>query len=77
VKIQRSGASVKVWGSSSDTYDWAHRPGRRWPCSQLSGRRVFAELYQGDLVELSLDGEDGDVDANELNAFLEDALGSR
>jgi hypothetical protein len=34
-------------------------------------------LYQGDLVEFSLDGEDGDVDANELNAFLEDALGSR
>lgn len=67
---------TKIWLSAADTYNWAHRPGSCWPGSQLSSRKVFAELApNGDLVDLVIDGGKGeqDCDGNELNAILNDA----
>ena len=66
----------KIWLSANDTYNWAHKPGASWPCSQLSGHRVFAEFADnGDLVDYTVDGRIKDVDANELNAILADFRG--
>ncbi len=63
--------SVALWLSSSDTYSWA----RRWPCSQLSGKRVRALFDDNGLLELAIDGStDTDVDHNEFNAITSDFL---
>jgi len=67
-------SSVKLWLSAFDTESWADRPGSRWPCSQLSGRRVFAEFDSNGLVDLSIDGKTRDVDSSELNAITSDYL---
>lgn len=76
-RIQRGEYGVKLWLSANDTYDWAHRAGNSWPCSQLSNRRLFAEFdATGDLVDLSIDGGRGeqDCDATEFNAITEHYL---
>ena len=77
MRIHKSEYGTKIWLSARDTYAWAHRPGAAWPCSQLSDRRVFAELdAHGDLVDMALDGGRGDqdCDANEFNALVSDML---
>lgn len=75
---------TKVWISARETYDWAHgfpvrgftRSGLRWPCSTLSGRRIFAEFDAlGNLIELSVDGKSFDADAQEFDALIESAIG--
>ena len=77
MRIKREEGCVKVWASASDTFEWAHRPMNAWPCSQLSGKRLFAEFWDGDLVDYTVNGKSGiDLDATEFNAFIEDALGS-
>lgn len=67
----------KCWLSARDTYAWAHRPGRRWPCSELSDRRVFCEYDAGGLVDLSVDGRDADVSSDELTACVGDHVLAR
>ena len=63
----------KIWLSARDTYNWAHRPGANWPCSQLAGHRVFAEFADnGDLIDYAIDGRIKDVDTNEFNAIMGD-----
>ena len=78
MRIKRSQYGVNLWLSARDTYEWARKPGAAWPCSQISGRRLFAAFERnGDLVDVSIDGERGeqDVDANEFNAITADFLG--
>ena len=61
--------------SANDTRAWANKPGARWPCSTLSGRRFFAEFDSfGDLIDLSIDGGRGDQDCDggEFNAIVDD-----
>ena len=74
VKIWETG--VNVWLSSNDTYDWAHRAGSSWPCSQLSERRVFAQFDRNGLCELAIDGGRGDQDCDgtEFGACISDHL---
>ena len=77
MRISRTPGGVKLWLSANDTYNWAHKPGAAWPCSQLSGRRLFAEFEaNGDLVDMQIDGGRGeqDCDANEFNAITSDFL---
>lgn len=79
MRIQRHEHSTKLWLSANDTYNWAHKAGAAWPCSQLSNRRLFVEFDQrGDLVDLAIDGGRGDqdCDSNELDAIVADHLGS-
>ena len=68
---------VKIWVSASDTYAWATRAGSSWPCSTLSGRRVFAEFDSGgDLVDVAVDGKPADdIDGHEFSAMMDDLLG--
>ena len=79
MRMQVYDRTVKVWLSANDTYDWAHKSGASWPCSQLSGRRVFAEFCGGDLVDVSFDGGRGeqDCDGTEFNACFADHIARR
>ena len=73
MRTQVNGSTTKVWLSANDTYDWAHRIGKSWPCSTLSGKRIFAEFDDGDLVDITIDGKsDCDCDAFEFNAMIAD-----
>ena len=74
MKIIIHPSCVKLWLSANDTCSWAHRPGQHWPCSQLRGRRVFAEFDRNGLVDLAINGKSTDCDANELNAITSDHL---
>ena len=73
-KYGRSGETVQIWVNSQETYSWANRSGNSWPCSELSGKTVFVELHKGDLVDFAINGKTENVDATELNAFIEDML---
>ena len=69
--------SLKVWLSANDTYLFAvgaYGTGR-WPCSQLSGHRVFIEFdSRGDLVDYY---GPPDVSNSELMACLSANLTKR
>jgi hypothetical protein len=67
---------TKIWLSANDTYNWAHKPGSSWPCSKLSGHRVFAEFASnGDLFDIAIDGKYGkDCPSSEFNAIMDDFL---
>ena len=80
MRIEDNPQGLKVSLSARDTWDWATRPGKVWPCSFLSDRRVFAEFgCMGDLVDLSIDGGKGDQDcpSDELNAIMDDLVWNR
>ncbi len=71
IKIDKSGFAL--WLSANDTYNWAHRPGKAWPCSTVRGRRVALFVDMTGLVEFTVNGRDGvDVDSAELSAMLSD-----
>ena len=36
MKLQRTGSGYKMWLNQNDTYNWANRPGKAWPCSTLA-----------------------------------------
>ena len=66
--------SVALWLSANDTYNWANRPGNRWPCSQLSGNRIAVCFDDNGLCEFTMNGKTADVDGNELSACYSDHL---
>jgi len=73
LKTDSNGAAL--WLSAEETYQWAHRPQSSWPCSRLSGHRLFAAFdSRGDLVDYTVDGKDVDLDSNEFNACVSDHL---
>lgn len=82
MRIVKTAHGIKLWASARDTAQWARKgsPTGWWPCSELSGRRLFAEFASnGDLVDMALDGGRGeqDIGAAEFGAFVEDALNGR
>ena len=75
MKIQISNNNVKLWLSAHETYKWAHRPGASWPCSELSGKRLFAEFDANGLADYRVNGRDSvDISADEFNAITSDFL---
>ena len=71
---------TSIWLSAKNTEDWAERPGARWPCSTLSGHRIFAAFApNGDLVRVCVDGGRGNQDCSidEFNAIMSDHLAKR
>lgn len=82
MRIKDNGNGFAIWLSARDTYDWAHRPGKAWPCSQLSGYAVFAEFDRNGLLDFGVkyDGRPVhgfDVDANEFNAMVADLAATK
>ena len=74
MRIKRIGQIIKLWLSANDTYNWAHKAGSVWPCSVLSGHRLFAEFDNGDLIDMVIDGRTKDCPADEFNAITEDFI---
>lgn len=74
MKILKNGTTTRLWLSRNDTYEWAHRPGKAWLCSYLSGKSLFVELDKGDLVDIRINGRAGDCDSCELTAIMNDFL---
>lgn len=67
-----------LWLSARDTYEWARRPGSAWPCSELSGHRLWVEFDDNGLVDFTVDGREGfDVPGDELSAIVSDFIGQR
>lgn len=76
MRIQNTGNDgFKLWLSARETYNWAHRAENSWPCSELSGKRLFVEFDSNGLCDLTVDGQEGvDVPAHELNAIVGDFI---
>ena len=76
MRVQITPFTVKLWLSANDTRDWAYKPGASWPCSELSGHRLFAEFDRGGLIDVAIDGGRGeqDVSGDEFNAITSDYL---
>ncbi len=75
MKVQISTDKVKLWLSANDTRKWANRPGATWPCSRLSGKKLFAEFDTNGLLDYLVNGRfDREVLANEFNAITSDFL---
>ena len=74
MRIEKSDYYTTLWLSATDTYDWAHRPGNKWPCSELSGHRLRAQFEDNNLVDLTIDGRPGNCSADEFNAIVSDFI---
>lgn len=79
MKIRRKQQNNKIkyyqlWLSKIDTDNWAHRPNCSWPCSQVSGHRLFVCVDKNGLVDFTIDGKTKDIDSNELSAVVADHL---
>jgi hypothetical protein len=74
MRTQITDSRVRLWLSANDTYRWATRPCAAWPCSELSGKRLFAEFDRDGLIDLTIDGCTGDCPAHELTAIVSDHL---
>jgi hypothetical protein len=75
--ISKSGnGRTQLWLNDHDTYQWANRPGAKWPCSSIAGKRLYAEFEpNGDLVDMALDGDhSANVNGSELDAITTDHL---
>jgi hypothetical protein len=57
-------------------YDWAHRAGAAWPCSELARLdSIRVELDANGLLDMVTSPDGVDVPSDELNAWLGDVLG--
>jgi hypothetical protein len=76
MRIKTGGRTIVVQATRQETYDWANRPGKSWPCSSLASHSLYVMFEDGNLVEFSCDGGKYDrfVDMREFNAFIEDAM---
>lgn len=48
---------IVLYLSADDTYKWAHRPGRMWPCSRAADRHIK--------IHIDRDGNKGDIEVRE------------
>lgn len=79
MRIKKSGQGyTQLWLSANDTYNWAHKPSAFWPCSVLSGHRLYAQFDNyGDLIDMAIDGRYKDCPADEFNAITADFIKSK
>ena len=76
MRINKYFTTTNIWASDNDTYKWANRSGNSWPCSTISGKRLFIQLDKGDIVDLTVNGkqDNNTIDGWELSAFISDIL---
>ena len=69
------GAGYTMSFSAPNTWDWAHRPNARWPCSSLAGKRIFIVVNNNGLAETRVRGRgDLNIQSDELAAIVADHL---
>ena len=71
---ERGVGAYTMWLSAAETERWAERPGNRWPCSQLSGRRLRVDVDATGIYDLAINGKCADCDGRELDAIVSDHL---
>ena len=75
MRISRTNYGTQLWLSAKDTYNWANKIGAFWPCSDLSGHRLYAEFNKdGDLVDYTIDGKTEYCSQNEFDAITSDFM---
>jgi hypothetical protein len=75
MRLKDHGNSILVWLSANDTYQWACKPGATWPCSTLSGKRVFAAFDSNGLYDIAINGNSYiDCDGTEFSAIMADHI---
>jgi hypothetical protein len=93
MRVKETANTTKYWISADETYAWAHKTGARWPCSTLSGKRIFAEYDDngrlcdvaidgrsdnGRLCDVAIDGQsDTDTSSHEFNCLMKDFRNAR
>jgi hypothetical protein len=60
-----------MWLSARDTYNWAHKPQRAWPCSAVSNRAIVVSVDDNGIYDISGVKE---VIGDELEAIVGDHL---
>lgn len=76
MKIQKTENGTKIFLSKNDSWRWAMRPGRSWPCSTLSDKRIYVELASNnDIIDVRINGRNPkNIDSHELRSLLKDIL---
>lgn len=78
MRINKTDWSTQLWLSANDTYDWANKSGGKWPCSVLSGHRLYAEFDKdNNLVDIRIDGRIQRIvncPVDEFNAITSDFM---
>jgi len=76
MQIKSNGSGYTLWLSATDTYNWAQTPGKRWPCSTLSGNRCCIVVDSNGICDLTVNGqcEEGQIDCSELCAIVTDFI---
>lgn len=79
MRLLDHGTSLALWVSARETRAWARGDSKvngykQWPCSQLAGKRFFAAFDRNGLVDISVNGRDADINADEFNAVVSDFL---
>jgi len=78
MRLKVNPQGFNLWLSARDTEAWATRPRKRWPCSQLRGKRLFVGYDSCGLVDLTINGNHSvDCDTTELNAIVVDHVSGR
>lgn len=73
MKLTRTNDGYVIKLSARDTYNWAHKPGAAWPCSELADRAICVEVDSNGLCDIPI-GDSGFIDGNELEAIIADHL---
>lgn len=68
-----------LWLSKNDTYNWANKPGKCWPCSTVSNKALRIFTDRNGLTELAINGrvdydDSSPIDDTELSAIVSDLL---
>ena len=75
MRINKTDNGTRLWLSANDTYDWAHKSGASWPCSELSGHRLYAEFDKdNNLIDITIDGKYKNCSIDEFNAITSDFM---
>jgi len=71
MELRESNWRIQIWLTKDETAKWASN----WPCSTISGKRLFAEFEENGLIDLKVDGKYSfDISADELNAISSDFI---
>lgn len=74
MRISGNNTAYNLYLSAEDTYNWAHWPGAKWPCSTVAGKRLSVQVDNNGLVDYQLDYRYGTVNGDELKAVVSDFL---
>jgi hypothetical protein len=76
--VSSDAESTEVYSTHIMLWDWAHRPGSSWPCSELARCAEVTARFdpKGDLVDLVVGvlDDEKEISSNELNAWTSDVL---